>query len=281
LNAAECARQAGEIFALPDTCLKIKDIIDNNISDIDEIAELISYDPVLSSKLLRLANSALYSFPKQVVSVQKAVQLLGDTQVYNLVIASGAADAFGRLRADVIPLDKFWEHSINTALIAKHIAFNLGVKKDEPIYLSGLLHNLGELVVAQTQPDIARLCSQYRKHKKPWVAQQELLGFSYADCTVELLKAWQLPEKIITPIKQLNQPDFTSNNKVSLILHLASCLALSEANADVYQLYDLVDKQILEVLQLNKDDLHDASSFAFLEGMSILNLLNPALFSIF
>lgn len=281
MNAAECARQAGEIFALPDTCLKIKDIIDNNISDIDEIAELISYDPVLSSKLLRLANSALYSFPKQVVSVQKAVQLLGDTQVYNLVIASGAADAFGRLRADVIPLDKFWEHSINTALIAKHIAFNLGVKKDEPIYLSGLLHNLGELVVAQTQPDIARLCSQYRKHKKPWVAQQELLGFSYADCTVELLKAWQLPEKIITPIKQLNQPDFTSNNKVSLILHLASCLALSEANADVYQLYDLVDKQILEVLQLNKDDLHDASSFAFLEGMSILNLLNPALFSIF
>lgn len=281
MNAAECARQAGEIFALPDTCLKIKDIIDNHISDIDEIAELISYDPVLSSKLLRLANSALYSFPKQVESVQKAVQLLGDTQVYNLVIASGAAEAFGRLRADVIPLDKFWEHSINTALIAKHIGFNLGVKKDEPIYLSGLLHNLGELVVAQTQPDIARLCSQYRKHKKPWVAQQELLGFSYADCTVELLKAWQLPDKITNPIKQLNQPDFTSNNKVSLILHLASCLALSDGNADVYHLHDLVDKQILEVLQLTKDDLHDASSFAFLEGMSILNLLNPALFSIF
>lgn len=281
MNAAECARQAGEIFALPDTCLKIKDIIDNHISDIDEIAELISYDPVLSSKLLRLANSALYSFPKQVESVQKAVQLLGDTQVYNLVIASGAAEAFGRLRADVIPLDKFWEHSINTALIAKHIGFNLGVKKDEQIYLSGLLHNLGELVVAQTQPDIARLCSQYRKHKKPWVAQQELLGFSYADCTVELLKAWQLPDKIINPIKQLNQPDFTSNNKVSLILHLASCLALSDGNADVYHLHDLVDKQILEVLQLTKDDLHDASSFAFLEGMSILNLLNPALFSIF
>jgi HD-like signal output (HDOD) protein len=281
LNAAECASQAGEIFPLPDTCLKIKDIIDNNISDIDEIAELISYDPVLSSKLLRLANSALYSFPKQVESVQKAVQLLGDTQVYNLVIASGAAEAFGRLRADVIPLDKFWEHSINTALIAKHIAFNLGVKKDEPIYLSGLLHNLGELVVAQTQPDIARLCSKYRKHKKPWVAQQELLGFSYADCTVELLKAWQLPDKIINPIKQLNQPDLTSDNKVSLILHLASCLALSDGNADVYHLDDLVDKQILEVLQLTKDDLHDASSFAFIEGMSILNLLNPALFSIF
>jgi HD-like signal output (HDOD) protein len=281
LNAAECALQVGEIFALPDTCLKIKEIIDDEVSDIDEIAELISYDPVLSSKLLKLANSALYNFPKQVESVQKAVQVLGDKQVYNLVVASGAAEAFASLQPNVIALDKFWEHSINTALIAKHLAYQLGVKKDEPIYLSGLLHNIGELVVVQVKPDIARICGQYQKGKKPWLKQQELLGFSYADCTVELLKQWQLPDRIIQPLKQLNQPEYSAANKISLILHLASCLALSEANADAFHLYDLVDKQILEVLGLSKDDLHDASSFAFLEGMSILSLLNPALFSIF
>ena len=116
MNAAECALQVGEIFALPDTCLKIKEIIDDEISDIEEIAALISYDPVLSSKLLRLANSALYNFPKQVETVQKAVQVLGDAQVYNLVVASGVADAFSQLKPDVIALDKFWEHSINSAL---------------------------------------------------------------------------------------------------------------------------------------------------------------------
>ncbi len=281
MNAAECALQVGEIFALPDTCLKIKEIIDDEISDIEEIAALISYDPVLSSKLLRLANSALYNFPKQVETVQKAVQVLGDTQVYNLVVASGAAEAFSRLKPDVIAMDKFWEHSINTALIAKHLAFQLGVKKDEPIYLTGLLHNLGELVVVQVKPEIARICGQYKKGVKPWLKQQELLGFSYADCTVELLKHWQLPERIIQPLKQLNQPEYSPANKISLILHLASCLALSEANPEVFQLHDLVDQQILEVLGLSKDDLRDASSFAFLEGMSILSLLNPALFSIF
>lgn len=281
MNAAECALQVGDIFALPDTCLKIKSIIDDDISDIDEIAELISYDPVLSSKLLRLANSALYNFPKQVETVQKAVQVLGETQVYNLVVASGAAEAFSSLNPDVIALDKFWEHSIHTALIAKHLAFQLGVKKDEPVYLSGLLHNLGELVVVQVKPDLARVCTQHKKGKKPWGKQQELLGFTYADCTVELLKQWQLPERIIEPLKQLNQPEYSAANKVSLILHLASCLALSEANPEVYQLFDLTDPQIMEVLGLSKEDLHDASSFAFLEGMSILSLLNPALFSIF
>ena len=116
---------------------------------------------------------------------------------------------------------------------------------------------------------------------KPWLKQQELLGFTYADCTVELLRHWQLPDRVIHPLKQLNQPEYSSANKIGLILHLASCLALSEANADVFQLYDLVDKEIMQVLGLSKEDLHDASSFAFLEGMSILSLLNPALFSIF
>ncbi len=281
MNAAECALQVGEIFALPDTCLKIKEIIDDDISDIDEIAALISYDPVLSSKLLRLANSALYNFPKQVETVQKAVQVLGDAQVYNLVVASGVADAFSQLKPDVIALDKFWEHSINSALIAKHLAFQLGVKKDEPVYLSGLLHNLGELVVVQVKPDIARICGQYKKGVKPWDKQQELLGFSYADCTVELLRQWQLPDRIVHPLKQLNQPEYSAANKIGLILHLSSCLALSEANPETFALYDLVDQQILEVLGLSKDDLRDASSFAFMEGMSILSLLNPALFSIF
>ena len=155
------------------------------------------------------------------------------------------------------------------------------MKKDEPIYLSGLLHNLGELVVVQVKPEVAQICGQYKKGVKPWTKQQALLGFSYVDCTVELLKHWQLPERIIQPLKQLNQPEYSAANKVSLILHLSSCLALSEANPDVFQLHDLVDKQIMEVLGLSKDDLHDASSFAFLEGMSILSLLNPALFSIF
>lgn len=281
MNAAECARQVGEIFALPDTCLKIKEIIDKESTSIDEIAEVISYDPVLSSKLLRLANSALYSFPRQVDSVQKAVLLLGETQVYNLVIASGATEAFSALPDDVIAQDKFWEHSIRTALIAKHLAASLGFRRDEPVYLSGLLHNIGELVIAQTYPDIARICAKPVKSVKPWQKQQELLGFTYVDCSIELLRLWQLPERICQSLVQLDQPNLSGIDKTPLLLHLSRSLALSAANKDQYQLFDFIDPQSLPVLGLNKTDLDDATSYAFLEGMAILNLLNPALVAIF
>lgn len=281
MNAAECARQVGEIFALPDTCLKIKEIIDKESTSIDEIAEIISYDPVLSSKLLRLANSALYSFPRQVDSVQKAVLLLGETQVYNLVIASGATEAFSALQADVIALDKFWEHSIRTALIAKHLATRLGMRRDEPVYLSGLLHNIGELVIAQILPDIARVCAKPVTGIKPWQKQHELLGFTYVDCSIELLRLWQLPERICQPLIQLDQPTLSAGDKTSLLLHLARSLALSEANKDHYRLSDFIDQPSMEVLALQQADLDDATSYAFLEGMAILNLLNPALVAIF
>ncbi len=281
MNAAECARQVGEIFALPDTCLKIKEIIDHESSSIDAIAEVISYDPILSSKLLRLANSALYSFPRQVDSVQKAVLLLGETQVYNLVIASGATEAFGALNRDVIPLEEFWQHSIHTALIAKYLAAQLGYKRDEPVYLSGLLHNIGELVIAQLQPELARICSKLNGHVAPWHKQHELLGFTFVDCSIELLRLWQLPERICLPLVQLDQPQWSEPDKLGLLLHVARCLALSEANKDKFHLFDLIDKNALTVLDLKKSDLDEASNYAFLEGMAILSLLNPALVAIF
>ena len=122
MNAAAYAAQVGDVFVLPDTCLKIKQIIDNKISDLDEIAELISLDPSLASRLLKLANSALYNFPSQVDSVSKAVLLLGEVQVYNLVVAYGATEAFATVKPEALDLDRFREQSIHCALIAKFLA---------------------------------------------------------------------------------------------------------------------------------------------------------------
>jgi len=93
VSAFEYARKVGDVFVLPDTCLKIKEVIDNKISNLDEISEIICLDPALASRLLKLANSALYNFPNPVDSVSKAVLLLGETQVYNLVVAYGSTEA--------------------------------------------------------------------------------------------------------------------------------------------------------------------------------------------
>ena len=275
MSAFEFARQVGDVFVLPDTCLKIKEVIDNKISSLDEIAEIIALDPALASRLLKLANSALYNFPNPVDSISKAVLLLGETQVYNLVVAYGSTEAFAKAPADVIDLERFWETSIHAALIAKFLGTVIGIKQSEPLYLSGLLHNIGELVVVDVNPDVARLCANYKKGVLPWVRQQELLGFSYADCSVALLKLWQLPDSLIEPLNYLHSPQLQPTNKVVQVLHLAARLSLLNAAFGQFELEDLIDLRIISSLGLKRRDVDEARAFASLEGMSILSLLNP------
>lgn len=275
MKAADYARQVGDVFVLPDTCLKIKQVIDNKISNLEEIAELIVLDPALASRLLKLANSALYNFPHQIDSVSKAVLLLGETQVYNMVVAYGAADAFAQAPKDVVDLERFWESSIHAALIGKYLGQIIGIKQSEPLYLSGLLHNIGELVVAEVNPEVARHCSQYQHGILPWQQQHKLLGFSYNECSAALLSLWQLPNNLLEPIRFLHQPGLHPDSRIVQLLHISSRLALLNSASDVFVLNELLDLHLLEPLSLTRADIEEARAFASLEALSILSMLNP------
>lgn len=275
MSAVEFARQVSDVFVLPDTCLKVKEVIDNKISDLDEISDIISLDPSLASRLLKLANSALYNFPNPVDTVSKAVLLLGEKQVYDLVVAYGTTEAFAQTPTDIIDLEKFWECSIDCALIAKFLGQTVGIKQHEPLYLSGLLHNIGELVVVQVQPDIARQCATFSKQLLPWQLQQQLLGFNYSDCSVALLKMWQLPESLLYPLSFIHSPQLQPHSKTVQVLHLAARLALYDTAFGQYELDQLIDPAIVSNLGLSHKDLDEARTFASLEGMAILSLLNP------
>ncbi len=275
MNAAEYAAQVGDVFVLPDTCLKIKQIIDNKISDLDEIAQLIALDPTLASRLLKLANSALYNFPSQVDTVSKAVLLLGEVQVYNLVVAYGATEAFASMKPAALDLNRFWEQSIHCALVAKFLAQRLGLKPNEPVYLSGLLHQIGELVVVEVAPELAEKCLKIHKNQQPWQLQQQTLGFTFVDCSMALMNVWQLPQNIQAPLAFINKPTQQPSSKVGLIMHLSAQLALLNAFSDVFTEADLIAPQTLELLGLTQQDLAAARDFAFMEGMAILSMLNP------
>lgn len=275
MKAADYAKHVGELFVLPDTCLKIKELMDCKVSDLDEIAEIIVLDPALASRLLKLANSALYNFPHQIDSVSKAVLLLGQTQVYNMVIAYGATEAFAKAPTNVIDLERFWECSIHAALIGKYLGQLLGIKQSEPLYLCGLLHQIGELVVTEVNPEVARHCSEYRRGVKPWEQQRQLLGFSYNECSAELLSLWQLPNNIIEPIRWLHQPEQDADSRVLQVLHIATRLALLNCAPETFTLDEVIDLHSFDNLSLTRGDIADARAFASLEGLAILGLLNP------
>ena len=88
MQALQYAQSVADLFALPEGYLRVKQLMDSDTASLDEVADVILLDPVLTSKLLKLANSAIYSLPYQVESVSKALLVLGKTQVYNLVVTT-------------------------------------------------------------------------------------------------------------------------------------------------------------------------------------------------
>ena len=196
MKVQDYAVKADNVFVLPEAVTKIKQLIDDDATSMDDIAEVINYDPAIMSQVLKISNSALYKFPSTITTVSKAIQVIGTRSVYDLVLAYGVAYAFKDIDKEVIDLDKFWELGVNCALLAKYFAEELNIREPEKLFVCGLLHNLGELVLVQLNPEIAQEGTKIGPERRPFEIQKQCLGFCYTDISAELLKAWGIPEDI-------------------------------------------------------------------------------------
>ncbi len=156
------------------------------------LAQLISSDPALCAQLLRLANSARYHSPQAVGSAHQAVQLLGLTNVRSLVISMGLISCFAKLPAHL--LTPFWQHSLRTAVLARHWAA-LAQVDGELAYTLSLLHGVGQLVMRLGLPEpMLALDAQVAAFAPQRLAvERAALGFDYAEVGAELARRWQFP----------------------------------------------------------------------------------------
>ncbi|NQZ23419.1 MAG: HDOD domain-containing protein [Colwellia sp.] len=279
MNAHEYAVQANGSFALPDACFKIKGLMENEDSSIEDFANVISIDPSMTSRLLQIANSAIYSFPGEISTISRAITIIGTQAIYNMMLVDVAATAFKHFSNQAIDLKRFWRMSIFCGLAAKNLAIKAGIRDIERLFVAGLLQNFGELIVAKISPELAQQCEKYSAEQLPWSLQQRFLGFTYTEVSAELLKIWQIPEKIILPIRHYNEAKTIQINKDVKVLYLASHLSLVDSHPEVFNYDDIVEQSLLENLNISDDDLAEAVEFASEEAENILTIMNGGLFS--
>lgn len=275
MNVKDYAEQAGEIFVLSESFVRIKELIDDESSTIDDIADVIILDSALTATILKLANSAIFNYAGKIDTVSKAVLVLGITEVYNLVIAFFTSRAFKELTVEQGYLDDFWCKSVDCALIVKYVGVKLNIPNAERLFILGLLHNLGELVVMQLSPQKARTANSPSSTELPWEKQNQALGFTYGECTAELLKQWQLPFSIIEPIRNQDNSNFTYSSDETKLLYLAKRIMLSQFEHSSLAIELLLTEEALQQLPIDQSILQGASHFCDLERLSILSILNP------
>lgn len=279
MDAHEYAERANGSFALPDACFKVKSLMEDEDSTIEDFANVISIDPSMTSRLLQIANSAIYSFPSQISTISRAITIIGTQAIYNMMLVDVAASAFKHFANQSIDLKRFWRMSIFGALTTKNLAIQANIPDIERLFVTGLLQNFGELLVAKISPEIASDCEKYDVDTLPWALQKNKLGFTYTDISAELLSIWQIPEKVILPIRHYNDAHNIDINKDVKVLYLASRLALVDSHPEIYSYDDTVDEALCKSLKITTQDLKDAAEYASDEAGSILAVMNSQFFT--
>ena len=279
LHPLNIARVASQSFTLPDICERIRSMLDDGRSDLKDMSRFIALDPSLSSKLLKLANSPLFRFESQVDSLEKAINIIGGEALYNLIMAETASSAFEHFSSDVIDLKRFWLQSIYVALVAKHLAKMVKIRGSERFFLLGLLHNLGELLVAVQAPNLAIKCSKYDAKTSPWKLQRQVLGFDYANCSAKLMEFWHLPSQLYIPMIDVHNENKALVQKDVAVIYTAVRSGIAMTHDNLYSASQLISPLVLKYLNLDQEDLNDAIKFAYMEADGVLAAMNPSLHS--
>ena len=192
-----------DIAPLPKAYLRIQDLINDPDSSLDELTSVISNDPGLTSRILRIANSAFVGLPAKVDSISRAVQILGLNQVHDLALASAAVGSLFKIQSKALDIYDFWRRSIYCAMVARITARRCGIKNAERLFVSGLLHEIANLLIAFKAPPLySEMLDTAIRRQLPFAqVQRERMGYDYAMASAELLKRWGLPETIYVPVE--------------------------------------------------------------------------------
>jgi HD-like signal output (HDOD) protein len=189
---------------------------------VGEIAELIEADPVLSAKLLRLANSSYFQVSRSIESVDDAIRILGLAMVRHLVLAGGLMGAYVNIPG--IDLHQFWTHSLYTACTARWLAEHGDVNRDLAFTL-GLMHGIGQLHLHSVAPAAAVALDQQAHVLSAERARCETgaLGFNYLNVSAALAGIWNFPVSLAEPLQHIADPlAAPPYSAVAAIVHLSA-----------------------------------------------------------
>ena len=217
--------------ALPAAPKVVEELIssfDNDDVSTEEIARKLSLDPVLSAKLLRLANSAYYHVSRRIGNVEDAVRMLGFVTVRTLVISSGLVGGFKNVPG--LDLKRFWSYSLGSAVAAKWIARKVGVNTDLAFTI-GMMHAIGQLVIhsgmtVQAQ-ELDKTIGAYDAGRM--AAEREAFGFDFSAVGAELALRWKFPDIFPDTIRDFPDPlQATTLSRMAGVVHLAVWRARAE-----------------------------------------------------
>lgn len=279
-SAQELVESCETLISLPDVYVRVRKVVDDPHSSMADLAQALSCDPSLTARVLQVVNSPFYGVPRKIDTLSQAVNLLGMPPVQNIVFATSVAKAFTKLPPSVMNMMEYWRKSVLCALMATQLARACRLPESERLFISGLLRDVGHLVLYQTVPDRAESALVEATNLNQPLAEVERasIGCDYAEVGGELLNKWGMPIHLEQAVRYHLSPELASEaSGDAAILFAAGVLT---DYLDAHGLHATVPSDVrkaaLSPLQLDEHTLDQAVPDALGQLKETLTLIYPA-----
>jgi len=219
-----------EVASLPTVFARINEAVNNPRSSMHEIGRIISEDAGLTARLLMLVNSAFFSLPQRIDSITQAITIVGTQQLRDLALATSVIKLFKGIPSDLVDMERFWKHSIGVGIAARTLAAYRREPNVERFFVSGILHDIGRLVMYMKIPDLSRtaLVRTRENNELLHVAEEQVIGFDHAAVGRALMQNWRLSVYQEEVVAFHHRPELAGRFPVeTAIVHTADILAHS------------------------------------------------------
>ena len=212
----------------PAIAVRIIEAVQKEETSFDELAAIITADPALSSRILRVANSSFYALPSKVDSIQRALAVIGSNALKNIALSFVIAGEMRAPAQGAFDYDFFWKRSVTAAVSGDLIAALIGKKSDD-VFVTALLQDIGVAIMYLSKPDeYAKVLDKKRATGSPIVtAEIDIFGFDHQEIGMAVLKKWGLPPCIYEPVGNHHtcNNESTGNGSPADVLNLSDKLS--------------------------------------------------------
>ncbi len=218
-----------ELPPLPEIYIRVSELVESNTSTSFHIGEAVQTDITLTTRILKMVNSAYYGFPNPITSISQAITMLGRQHLRQVLMGSVLVGVFKDIKAPGFSLEDFWLHSITTAIIARHLAMqNARIIDHEAFFTAGLLHDIGRLVIAKVEPDSLAEINDLAEAEAtdPIQIEMDILGTTHVEVGSALMKKWNMPSLLSQCVEKHHNVDHSGPFAMeTCIVYLANLLS--------------------------------------------------------
>lgn len=228
-TAQRIVEETKKVSSLPTVYYQLTAAVDNPATCNRDMERIIHTDSGLVARLLRIANSAMYTFPSRIDTIGRAITIIGTAQLRELALATSIIRIFKDIPVALVDMRSFWEHSIACAITARALAGFHREANPERYFVAGLLHDIGRILMYDKVPQQMEeaLSQAAESNRLLFEVEREVLGFDHAAVGRILLTEWKLPTHTINAVRYHHSPKMDDLYNDATIVHVADIMANS------------------------------------------------------